>query len=211
MPAHPPARGGVGLSFRRSVDSGRYRWPHRGEPDPRLRSIWSHPRVACFRFCMPRRASESSGRRRGHQTHRKRELYTHWYLTPIRAIRMARLSTKWGREAASAGIGLRISSSTAATDLSEAPPRALMRIDPPTRARVGRGWVRLLARPQEPDGTRLHPKDRATIFSAACPLVERSIDRFRSESGRLTRLRSGRLTLRKTQVAGPPIERGAPD
>jgi len=56
-------------------------------------------------------ASDSCGIRRGHQTHRKGELYTHWDLTPIRACRTALLSTRLGSEAASAGFGLRISRS----------------------------------------------------------------------------------------------------
>ena len=63
---------------------------------------WGTPRVS-FRPSVVRRASDSFGRRRGHQTHQIRELYTHWNLTPIRAVRMARLCTKWGSEAASAG------------------------------------------------------------------------------------------------------------
>jgi len=56
-------------------------------------------------------ASDSSPTRRGHQTHPGGEHHTHRDLTPIRAVRPARLSTKQGSEAVSAGIGLRISRS----------------------------------------------------------------------------------------------------
>jgi hypothetical protein len=82
-----------------------------GRPVPGLRSrrpLSVARLVVSLRSCGCRGASDSFGIRRGHQTHRKRELYAHLNLTPIRAVRTARLSTTWGSEAASAGIGLRI-------------------------------------------------------------------------------------------------------
>ena len=67
--------------------------------------------LVSFRSFGGRWASDSFGIRRGHQTQRKHELYTHRDSTPIRAVGTAWLSTKWGSEAAPAGIGLRISRS----------------------------------------------------------------------------------------------------
>ena len=155
------------------------------------------PRSYCGRG-----ASDSYGIRRGHQTHRKCELYTHWDLTPIRAVWMARRSTEWGSEAASAGIGLRISRSGvrippgAPTHVLHARSRAV--VASPRRRRSCR------APPNPMTSADGRATDRGML--AHMPVGEAIRNRVRERAAQLMECRAGRRRMGRANLVGIPSE-----
>ena len=145
-------------------------------------------------------ASDSSPTRRGHQTHPGGEHHTHRDLTPIRAVRPARLSTKQGSEAVSAGIGLRISRSGVRISPGNFVPRASD--SPGYRASDYQGPATWASDPEGPDAWasdpdwRLDERARGATEPATDPqhhpaTDSASVSMRKSAMGQAPRVRAG--------------------